>query len=131
MADASLPDPEPEPEEEGDQVKIITTEQETEGFLIIKAIVRDIIRPSRIFMRDQQSYCGILVDNNNRKPLARLHFNRTIKYIGTFDSGKEQRAKIDTLDNIYDYAEQLRRTAGEYASGAEPLADQSVAPPIS
>ena len=128
LADASVPEPDTIEGEE--QVLVVTTEQETEGFLIIKAIVRDIIKPSRIFMRDQRSYCGILVDNNNRKPLARLHFNRTVKYIGLFDGGKEARAKIDTLDNIYDYSEQLRRTAGEYATGEEALADQSVAPPI-
>lgn len=96
--------------------EVVTTEEEREGYMIIRAIVRDVLKPARIFMRDQKSYCGILVDNNNRRPLARLHFNRSVKYLGLFDGEKEDRVKVDTLDEIYDYAERLRATAREYAA---------------
>jgi hypothetical protein len=94
--------------------EIATTEEEREGFLIVRAVIRDVLRPSRVFMRDQKSYCGILVDNNNRKPLARLHFNRAIKYVGLFDGEKEERVKVDSLDEIYDLADRLRATAKQY-----------------
>lgn len=97
----------PEPE-------IETTDGEREGYMIVKAIVRDTIKPSRIVMRDQKSYCGILVDNNNRKPLCRLHFNRAIKYIGLFDNEREERVIIDSLDHIYDFTDRLRATAEKY-----------------
>lgn len=93
---------------------VVTTEDEREGFMIIRAIVREVIKPNRVVMRDQKSYCGILIDNNNRKPLARLHFNRSNKYIGLFDGDKEDRIKIDTLDEIYDQTERLRATASLY-----------------
>lgn len=96
--------------------EIVTTEEEREGFLIIRAIVRDLIKPSRVVMRDQKSYCGILIDNNNRRPLARLHFNRSVKYISLFDSEKEERVRIDTLDEIYEQADRLRATASAYIS---------------
>jgi len=99
----------PEPEE------IETTVEELEGFHIVRAVVRDIIKVTRVSMRDQKSYCGILIDNNNRKPLARLHFNRSVKYLGLFDGEKEERVRIETLDDIYDHAERLRATAGVYA----------------
>lgn len=102
-------------EHEEAEEEIVTTEEEREGFMIVRAIVRDILSVSRIFMRDQKSYCGILVDNNNRKPLARLHFNRSIKYIGLFDGEKEERVRIDTLDEIYNQADRLRATAAVYA----------------
>jgi len=70
-------------------------------------------------MCDQKSYCGILVDNNNRKPLARLHFNRTVKYLGLFNESKEEeRVKVDTLDEIYEYADRIRATAKAYVSPA-------------
>jgi hypothetical protein len=72
-------------------------------------------------MRDQKSYCGILVDNNNRKPLARLWFNRSVKYLGLFDTEKEERVKVDTLDEIYEFAERLRATAREYATEKTPV----------
>ncbi|MGK6313558.1 type I restriction endonuclease [Neorhizobium sp. DT-125] len=98
-------------EEEPD---VITTEEEREGYMIVKAIVRDTISPKRIVMRDQKSYCGILVDNNNRKPLARLWFNRSVKYIGLFDGEEEERLIVDSLDKIYEYAERLRATARKY-----------------
>ncbi|WP_413776844.1 hypothetical protein [Mesorhizobium sp. AR07] len=60
---------------------------------------------------------GILVDNNNRKPLARLWFNRSVKYLGLFDGEKEEKVKIDSLDEIYDHADRLRATAKEYLAG--------------
>lgn len=66
-------------------------------------------------MRDQKSYCGILIDNNNRKPLARLWFNRSVKYIGLFDGESEERLIVDSLDQIYDYSDRLRATAKKYA----------------
>lgn len=98
-----------------DEEEIITTEEEREGFMIVRAIVRDILKPARVIMRDQKSYCGILIDNNNRKPLARLWFNRSVKYLGLFDGEKEEKVKVDTLDEIYEHADRLRATAKEYA----------------
>lgn len=95
--------------------EVVTTEEEREGFLIVRAIVRDILKPARVVIRDQKSYCGILVDDNNRKPLARLWFNRTVKYIGLFDSEKEEKVKVDSLDEIYDFADRIRTTAKLYA----------------
>jgi hypothetical protein len=100
--------------EDGEPEAVETTDDEREGFMIVKAIVRDVIKPNRVFMRDQKSYCGILVDNNNRKPLTRLHFNRSVRYISLFDGEKEERVRIDSLDHIYDHAERLRKTAGRY-----------------
>lgn len=110
----------------GAEEEVVTTEDEREGFMVVRAIVRDLLKPARVIMRDQKSYCGILVDNNNRKPLARLWFNRTVKYLGLFDGEKEEKVKIDSLDEIYDYADRLRATAKEYLAGA--IAVASVAP---
>jgi len=101
-----------------DEPDVVTTEEEREGYMIVKAIVRDTISPKRIVMRDQKSYCGILVDNNNRKPLARLWFNRSVKYIGLFDGEEEERLIVDSLDKIYEYADRLRATARKYVEAA-------------
>lgn len=102
---------EPAPAAEPD---VVTTDEEREGYMIIRAIVRDTIKAARVHIRDQKSYCGILVDDNNRKPLARLHFNRGVKYLGLFDGEEEERVQITTLDHIYDYSERLRATAAKY-----------------
>lgn len=98
-----------------DTDEIVTTEEEMEGYMIVKAIVRDTIKPQRVFMRDAKSYCAVLIDNNNRKPLTRLHFNRAIKYISLFDGDKEDRVQIESLDHIYDYTDRLRATAAKHA----------------
>lgn len=94
---------------------VVTTEEEREGYMILKAIAREIVAAKRILMRDAKSYCAVLVDNN-RKPLARLHFNRSVKYIGLFDGETEDRVIIETLDQIYDYSDRIRATAQKYAS---------------
>lgn len=106
-----------------DDEEIITTDEEREGFMIVRAIVRDTLKADRVVMRDQKSYCGVLVDNNNRKPLARLHFNRSIKYVGIFDGEKEDRVKIDSLDQIYDLTDRLRATARFYVDGGTRKSD--------
>lgn len=103
---------EPEADEDG----IVTTEEEIEGYNIIKAIVREVVKPDRVTMRDAKSYCAILMDDNNRKPLARLHFNRSTKYIGLFDAEKkEERVQLDSLDDIFAQADKLKETARLYA----------------
>jgi hypothetical protein len=94
--------------------EVITTEEEREGYMIVKAILRDTVEAKRVTMRDQKTYCGILLDNNNRKPLARLWFNRSIKYIGLFDGENEERLIIASLDQIYDHADRLRSAAKKY-----------------
>ncbi len=94
---------------------IVTTEEETEGYNIVKAIVRTEVDSKRIVARDTQSYFGILLDDNNRKPIARLHFNRAQKYIGLFDADKkETRHPIETLDDIFLHTDALKATAKLY-----------------
>lgn len=95
--------------------KVNTTIDEMEGFHIVKAIVRSVVDVKRIAIRDTQSYCGVLLDDNNRRPICRLHFNRGQKYLGTFDQEKnETRNPIESVDDIYNFADQLRTTVGYY-----------------
>lgn len=97
------------------EANLVTTAEELEGFYIIKSLLRDIVDPNRIIHRDTQSYMGILLDDNNRKPLARLHFNRGQKYIGIFDEErKEERVAIQNLNDIYQHGDKLRRVFAFY-----------------
>ena len=99
---------------------IQTTAEELEGYYIVKSLLRDLVDPNRIVHRDTVSYMGILLDNNNRKPLARLHFNRTQKYLGVFDEQRaERRVPIQNLNDIYQYADQLRRVFAFYEKEAD------------
>ncbi len=93
-----------------------TTLEELEAFQIIRAIGCSEVPASRIAARDTKSYFGVLLDDNNRKPIARLHFNSSQKYLGLLDDEKnETRHAIATLEEIYGYAEEIREAVRRYA----------------
>lgn len=100
----------------GSENGIETTQEELEGYYTVKAILRDIVDTRRIAHRDQQSYFGVLLDDNNRKPICRLRFNaKSVKYIGLFDeNGNEDKVLVESIDDIYFHAERLRQTALRY-----------------
>lgn len=95
--------------------KIKTTEEEIEAYLIIKAILRKDIDIARITIRDAQTYCSIIVDDNNRKPLCRLHFNgNKIQIALTEDKKQFVKHDIASLDGIYNFTDELINTAKLY-----------------
>lgn len=101
--------------EEEEKPKIVTTEEELEGFYIIKSICREIIDSERITYRDAQSYFAIFADDNNRRPICRLYFNSVNKRISVFGQNKEEtKYDITKLDDIFNYASQLKESARLY-----------------
>lgn len=97
--------------------KIITTPEEEEGFQIVVAILRRKLPKERISHRDTQSYFGILLDDNNRKPICRLHLNTENKYISLFDKDrKENKIPIDSIDDIYKYETEILNVIDYYES---------------
>ncbi|MCY2686005.1 type I restriction endonuclease [Salinimicrobium sp. TH3] len=95
--------------------KIDTTEEEMEGFNIVLAILRRKLSKDRVVHRDTQSYFGILLDDNNRKPICRLHLNGGIKYISLFDSNKKEvKERIESVDDIYNFEKQLLKVVEHY-----------------
>lgn len=96
--------------------EIETTLEELEGYQIVKAIACGEVKPQRITQRDAKSYFAVLLDDNNRKPIARLHFNSKQKYLGLLDEDKaETRHPIDSIDEIYLHAEAIRESVRRYA----------------
>ncbi|GAA3011442.1 type I restriction enzyme HsdR N-terminal domain-containing protein [Microbacterium aurantiacum] len=95
--------------------EIETTLEELEGYQIVKAIACGEVKPQRITQRDAKSYFAVLLDDNNRKPIARLHFNSKQKYLGLLDENKvESRHAIDAVDDIYQHAEGIREAVRRY-----------------
>jgi hypothetical protein len=106
-----------ETEQNDQQVsKIVTTDDELQAFFIVKAILRQHITSDKITFRDAQSYFSVLFEDNNRKPICRLYLNsdtnKQIAFIG--DDKKETKHRIETLDDIYSFAEQLITSAIRY-----------------
>lgn len=96
---------------------IITTKEEIEGYFIIKSILHGTVDLSRVHMRDTKSYCGILFDDNNRKPICRLRFNYNQMYIGIIDEDKnETKIPIETIDEIYKHKDDIIKVTKHYLS---------------
>lgn len=101
--------------------QVVTSAEELEGFHIVRAIVRSLVPSKRIVMRDAQSYCAILLDDNNRKPICRLRFNNAEKLrLGLFNEKKEEEVvSLETPDDIYNHAERIKTMLASYLSLTE------------
>ncbi|MFY4822044.1 type I restriction endonuclease [Aliarcobacter butzleri] len=87
---------------------IITTEEEIQGFFIVKSILAEKIDLDRIAARDTKSYFGILLDDNNRKWIARLYFNTKQKYLSLhIEDKQEEKYPIEKLQDIYNFKDKL------------------------
>jgi len=124
---AAEPPPEvPAAEPAGDG--IVTTPEEIEAYVIIKSIGREVASSNRIVMRDAKSYCSILLDNKNYKPIARLYFNNlTNKRLNLFSGPQDRKGEmvpIGELDEIYKYADKIKAQIQAFdAAPPAPAAD--------
>lgn len=99
--------------DDGDGIE--TTQEEIDGFNIVRAIGAELADVSRIVMRDQKSYCGINFDDNNRKPIVRLHFNSKTKFLTIFDAEKAgSRFDITQTTDIFKAKSQIQAVIQSY-----------------
>ena len=104
-----------------DEVKVVTTEEELEGFMIVKTILRQKISATRITHRDAQSYFAILLDDNNRKTICRLYLNGSKKFFVTLDDQKKEvKNEINSLDDIFKHSETLLKIVDNYDKSNDP-----------
>lgn len=96
--------------------QLVTSPEEVEGLHIVRGILRGLVNSRRVVMRDAQSYCAVLLDDNNRKRICRLRFNNTQKLkLGLFNGAKdEEQVTLESLDDIYNFATQLKATVTAY-----------------
>ena len=87
--------------------KIVTTQDEIDGYNIIRAILRSKVGVKRITLKDTVNYCNILFDG--KKLICRLHFNNPEKKtVVIFDCEKKEiRHSISELEEIYNYSDEL------------------------
>lgn len=92
---------------------IVTTDQEREAFFIVKSIARRYVDASRLSLRDQKSYCNVLLDDTNRKPVVRFLFNNNPQRV-QFGKKNENRVEIASVDDIFQHEEAIRAILEEY-----------------
>lgn len=98
---------------EGD---IVTTDEEREAFMIVRAIAARHVPIERVTLRDAKSYCAILMDDNNRKPICRLYFNSaTTKNLGVFDAEKnENKIRVSAPSDLYQHVDAIEASIRAY-----------------
>lgn len=95
------------------------TDEELQGYEIVKAIVRDVANEQRIRINDTVNYCLVYLDRVGQ-PLCRFYFNSSRqKRIVLYDGGQgssriEIRHDVGSPQDIHNHAEQLRETARRY-----------------
>lgn len=111
----------PEPEYASDEDRagddgIITTQEEIDAYNIVRSILAEEVDIGRVVMRDAKSYCAVLLDDNNRKPICRFHFNaKSVKRVGFFNDKQEERIEIRSVGELFQHRDRLKSTVGEYA----------------
>ncbi|MDI9349572.1 MAG: type I restriction enzyme HsdR N-terminal domain-containing protein [Candidatus Symbiobacter sp.] len=105
-----------------DSAGIVTTEEEIEGFNIVRAILRQYFPAEKIVMRDMKSCCLVLFEDSVRKPIARMYFNDLAHLsLGLINQDKtEDKFPIASVDEIFKHADRLIATAKSYESVAVP-----------
>lgn len=97
-----------EGEQDNENNGIVTTEEELQGYFIVKSILAEKISLARVNARDTKSYFGILLDDNNRKWICRLHFNKRQKYLGIhYKDKEEEKYPLEDIEDIYKYKENI------------------------
>ena len=96
---------------------ILTTEEELESFITIKALLHDTVAPSRISYKDTMNYFSILLDGKVTRWICRLQLDGKRKYlvVPTADK-KEVRYLLETNDDLYQYKDMLKASAQELVS---------------
>lgn len=98
-----------ESQESGNDEIVVTTEEELQGFYIVKSFFAkyksfDI---ERISYKDTFSYFGILIDGNQRKWFCRLWFNGNKKYITIPAIEKDRRIDLENIGDLYQYEQEI------------------------
>lgn len=95
--------------EEDKSKEIVTTDEELEGYFIVKNMLKDIVDMSDITYRDTISYFNVLYKDNGRKWICRLVLkdNRKTLVLPTADKKQE---KIEIL-SVYDLEKHKEKIA--------------------
>ncbi|UFJ41779.1 type I restriction enzyme HsdR N-terminal domain-containing protein [Brevibacillus humidisoli] len=93
-------------EEIKNEPQIVTTEEEIEGYVTVKLLLKDNVEPERVFYRDNLSYFNVLLDNNIRKWICRLGLSGSNKYI-QFNDDSKSTVSIDRVSDIQNHKDKL------------------------
>ena len=108
------------PEEELIDDGVETTPDELMGYQIIKAIAAAYIDPDRIVIRDNKSYCAILLDDSNRKTIVRFYFKKDSLKLDFQGIKKNEPVQIiEKVADLYKYSSTVHEIITNYLDGSK------------
>lgn len=101
--------------------QIITTDEELEGYYIVKSLLGDATDLENITFKDTVNYFTILYQGKVTKWLCRLYFNgkqKAIAFPGD-EKGSEVKTNIDRIEDLYKFKSELKQALEKRLSGKE------------
>lgn len=92
---------------------IVTTQEEIEGYSIVKVILHETIDLDRVYYRDNKAYFNILLDDSIRKWILRLRFNGTQKYI-QFNDDEKSTVSIERVTDLLVHRDKIIEVANKF-----------------
>ncbi len=97
-----------------EEPQVVTTEEELEGYVIIKLLLRDHIDIERVHYRDNLSYFNVLIDNNIRKWVCRLGLERQNNKWLQFNDEDKTMVNINGVSDILDHKDKILEVAKKF-----------------
>jgi hypothetical protein len=97
-----------------DAPQIVTTEEEIEGYVTVRILLKDTIDPDRIYYRDNKSYFNVLLDDSIRKWVCRLGLNSTNNKYIQFNDDNKTTFPIDKVSDIEQYKQHFVDVAKKF-----------------
>ena len=96
---------------------IVTTDSELECYAVAKIILSGKIDSERIFYRDNKSYFNILLDDNIRKWIMRVYFERNRNYIILNDAPTDKERTVFEFNkpiDLLNFKQKVIKTAEQF-----------------
>ena len=90
------------------KTQVETTVEELEGYAIVKSILNGSIDTNRVVYRDNTIYFNVILDDNILKTICRLYFNTANKYIAFLKDKKEEKYKLENINEIFNYSDKIK-----------------------
>ena len=92
-----------------------TTQIEIDGYNIVRSFAAELVSVDRVIMRDAKTYCAILFDDNNRRPIIRFYFNNPNRlYVRLFDRQEPENVNIDDVRELFKLKNRILATIAKY-----------------
>lgn len=102
-----------EVETEDKHNEIVTTEDELQGYYIIKSILGQTLDINRISYKDTISYFSVLLDKKVTKWIARIHIKEFTRYLIIPKENNNNKYVFENIEDIYNYSQELIDRANE------------------